>query len=422
MMNAELFEESQKYFPDGVNSPSHSFRTVGGSPLFPKSAKGAYITDAEGNRFLDLQNSSTILGHSHPLILEAIQKQLHNSFSTGTPTELEIELAKFIIGNFQNIDKIKFFYTESEACSNAVKLARSITTRNKILKFSGCYHGDSESLLKDSGAGNSLIESLNSSGIPKEVSDQTLVSEFNNIENLGDIFRIHSESIAAVIIEPVAANMGCVPAEKPFLEKIRELCDEHNTILILDETKTGFRIAFGGAQEIFGINADLVVFGNNIGGGFSLAAIGGNEKIMNHFASFGKVFAEGIPLVNTLAFAAGNTTLNYIKNTPDFYLNLNKKAEILDFGIGKILNSKGIAHRINRRGSMMSVFFHVHKVSDFQDAMNSNVALFNNFFHYLLKNKIFLPPHALKSWFVSDAFKENHTDYILDTLQKFEYS
>ena len=421
MNNSQLFEESLQYFPGGVNSSSHSFYTVSGNPLFIKSAKGSHLTDVENKNFIDL-HSQGILGHQHPEIIHAIQTQLQNGFSSGTPSELEIELAKIIIENASNSEKIQFFSSESQACLNAIKLARAFNGKSKILKFSGGYHGDSESLLKDSGAGNSLSKSLDSKGIPKGISDLTLVSEFNNIEDLEDIFRVHSQEISAVILEPVATNMGCIPAEMLFLQKIRELCDKSQSLLIFDETKTGFRLDFGGSQNVFNINADITVLGNSVGGNFPFGAVVSSEKIMNQAAHYGDVFSEGIPNGNSLAFAAGIATLNFIKNNPDFYQKLNKKAENLDFEIGKILNSKNISHRINRKASIMSLFFHTNKVSNFQEALASNTSLYNNFFHFMLENGVFLPPNALKSWFVSDAINDSEIDKIIETVGKFQYS
>lgn len=421
MNNQELFQKSQLYFPGGINSFSQTFLTVGGNPIYIKSAKDATITDVEDKNYLDLQQSANILGYAHPEIIEAVSEKLKTGFFSATSTEKETELAQIIVENIPNIDKVKFFSSETEACENAVKVARSFTGRDKILKFSGNYHGDSETLLKDSGAGNSLNRNLNSAGIPIQVSDLTLVSQFNDVESLEDIFKANSGEIAAVILEPVAANMGCIPAETLFLQKIRELCIRDKTLLIFDESKTGFRLAFGGAQEIFNIQADILIFGNILGAGFPIAAIGGNEKIMNQFNPYGDVFSGGNSAGNPLAFSAGTALLNYLKNTPDFYKNLNRKAEMLDFGIGKILNEKNIPHRINRKGSMLSLFFDIHKVSDFQDAMESNLALYNNFFHFLLENGIFLPPHSLKSWFVSDAITENDIEKILETVRSFTY-
>jgi len=421
MNNQELFQKSQLYFPGGINSFSQTFLTVGGNPIYIKSAKDATITDVEDKNYLDLQQSANILGYAHPEIIEAVSEKLKTGFFSATSTEKETELAQIIVENIPNIDKVKFFSSETEACENAVKVARSFTRRDKILKFSGNYHGDSETLLKDSGAGNSLNRNLNSAGIPIQVSDLTLVSQFNDVESLEDIFKANSGEIAAVILEPVAANMGCIPAETLFLQKIRELCIRDKTLLIFDESKTGFRLAFGGAQEIFNIQADILIFGNILGAGFPIAAIGGNEKIMNQFNPYGDVFSGGNSAGNPLAFSAGTALLNYLKKTPDFYKKLNRKAEMLDFGIGKILNEKNIPHRINRKGSMLSLFFDIHKVSDFQDTTESNLALYNNFFHFLLENGIFLPPHSLKSWFVSDAITENDIEKILETVRSFTY-
>lgn len=424
MMDANtLYEESLRYFPKGINSPAQSFLTVGGNPFFCVSAKGACLQDAGNNRYADLNNSGggILLGHAHPVIEEAVIAQLHKGFSAGTPTETETEFAKIITNHVLPGGQVCFFSSESEACANAVKLARAFTNRKKILKFSGGYHGDSGSLLKDSGAGDSLISGLNSAGIPDEISALTFVVPYNSTDEAAEFFRHHAEDCAAVIVEPVAANMGCVPAEFSFISGLREICDKAGSVLIFDESKTGLRLAPGGAEDIYKVKPDLRIFGSAVANGSPLGILIGSSDMMSRLMPSGNVFAEGNPSGNALAYAAGIATIDHILRNPDFYEQLNKKAETLNFEIGKILNEKGISHRINQKGSMMSLFFQIKSVSCFSDALDSNLSLFNNFFHHLLRNGVFLPPNGLRSWFLSEAFGDNETSKILEAVHKFRY-
>lgn len=422
--SSALFTEAQRYIPGGVNSPVRAFKSVGGVPVFMKSANGAYLTDEDDRTYVDYINSwgPAILGHTHPAVLEAIQKQAEKGFSFGTPTELETEIAKFIVENVPNIDQIRMVSSGTEACMSSIRLARGYTRRDKIIKFEGCYHGHSDSFLIKAGSGAATFGNPNSPGVTQGTAKDTLLARYNDIEQVQDLFRHNTGEIAAVIIEPVAGNMGCVLSEHHFLQKLRELCDENGALLIFDEVMTGFRLAFGGAQELFGVQADLVTYGKVIGGGLPVGAFAGRNEIMDHLAPKGAVYQAGTLSGNPLAMRAGLETLKLIKEDANFFQKINKTTETLDFEIGKILNEKGIQHRINRKGSMMSVFFHISAVSDFDQAQQANHSLFNNFFHQLLKNGIYLPPSGYETWFISAAITETEIDKTLDAVRKFEYS
>lgn len=422
--SSALFAEAQHYIPGGVNSPVRAFKSVGGTPIFMKSASGAYLTDADDRSYIDYINSwgPAILGHTHPQVLEAVKSQAEKGFSFGTPTELETEIAKFIVENVPNIDQIRMVSSGTEACMSAVRLARGFTGRDKIIKFEGCYHGHSDSFLIKAGSGAATFGNPNSPGVTQGTAKDTLLARYNDFEQVTDLFRHHQDEIAAVIIEPVAGNMGCVLPENNFLQKLRKICDEYGTLLIFDEVMTGFRLAFGGAQEIFDVKADLVTYGKVIGGGMPVGAFAGRNEIMDHLAPKGAVYQAGTLSGNPLAMRAGLETLQLIKNDADFFEKINRTTELLDFEIGKILNSKDIAHRINRKGSMMSIFFHIAAVSDFDQAQQANHALFNNFFHHLLREGVYLPPSGYETWFISAAIGELEIEKSLEAIQKFEYS
>lgn len=419
MNNSEFFSEAEKYFPGGFSSPVKIFRPVGGNPVFFKKGMGAYLQDLEGNIFLDLQNYSNLLGYGSEVFSENTEGFFKNLFSENV--ELELQFAEKFTTLIPNTELIKFFPSESEACDKAIQLARSYTQRKKILKFSGCFHGDSVSLLKDSGASDFLGINLNSAGVPTEVSALTLVSEFNNIEDFEYLISKNKNEIAAVIIEPVAVNMGCVPAENSFLQSIRKICSEENILLIFDETKTGFRISVSGAQQVYQIPADLLVYGSTVTAGIPFGILGGKKEVMQKFSPLGDVFAEGY-VGNSLPFFMGLKTLEALQTNPDFILQMNDQAEQIDFEIGKILNRKNIQHRINRKGSVLSLFFHATKVSNYKDADFSNTSLYNTFFHHCLKHGISLPPHALKAWFVPGSLKDSDITKILSCVENFEFS
>lgn len=422
--SSALFEEAYKYIPGGVNSPVRAFKSVGGVPIFMKSAKGAYLIDADDRKYVDYINSwgPAIVGHAHDEVVEAVKLQAEKGFSFGAPTELETEIAKFIIENVPNIDQIRMVSSGTEACMSAIRLARGYTGREKIIKFEGCYHGHSDSFLIKAGSGAATFGNPNSPGVTSGTAKDTLLAKYNDIEQVQDLFRHNQGEIAAIIVEPVAGNMGCVLPENNFLQNLRKVCDENGALLIFDEVMTGFRLAFGGAQELYNVKTDIVTYGKVIGGGMPVGAFAARNEIMNKLSPRGDVYQAGTLSGNPLAMRAGLTTLQLIKNNPNFYEKLNKTTETLDFEIGKILNEKGVAHKINRKGSMMSVFFHTNRVSNFEEAADSNHSLFNNFFHQLLAQGIYLPPSGYETWFISDAINETEIEKTLEAVRNFDYS
>ncbi|WP_312345996.1 glutamate-1-semialdehyde 2,1-aminomutase [Chryseobacterium binzhouense] len=420
--SSALFNEANQYIPGGVNSPVRAFKSVGGVPVFMKSAKGAYLTDADDNTYIDYINSwgPAILGHTHSEVLEELKIQAEKGFSFGAPTELETEIAKFITANVPNIDQIRMVSSGTEACMSAIRLARGFTGRDKIVKFEGCYHGHSDSFLIKAGSGAATFGNPNSPGVTSGTAKDTLLARYNDLKQVKDLFANNPAEIAAIIIEPVAGNMGCVLPENNFLQELRKICDENGALLIFDEVMTGFRLAFGGAQELYGVKADLVTYGKVIGGGLPVGAFAARNEIMDHLAPKGAVYQAGTLSGNPLAMRAGLKTLQIIKNDAGFFGRLEKTTEILDTEIGKILTEKGMAHTINRQGSMMSVFFDSENVSDFDEAQKANHNTFNRFFHHMLTNGIYLPPSGYETYFISDAIKENEIEMTLEAVRKFE--
>lgn len=419
--SSALFEEAKKYIPGGVNSPVRAFKSVGGVPIFMKSAKGAYLTDSDDRTYIDYINSwgPAILGHTHPEVLEAVQKQAEKGFSYGTPTELETEIASLIVRNVPNIDQIRMVSSGTEACMSAIRLARGYTGREKIIKFEGCYHGHSDSFLIEAGSGAATFGNPNSPGVTRGTAKDTLLVGYNDLEKVKFIFEQNKNEIAGVIIEPIAGNMGCVLPENNFLQELRKLCDENGTLLILDEVMTGFRQAFGGTQERLGVKADLVTYGKVIGGGMPVGAFAGRNEIMDCLAPKGSVYQAGTLSGNPLAMRAGLTTLQIIQRDVDFYKNIDKTTETLSQEIEKIFAEKGLQNVINRKGSMMSIFFGVEKVSNFEDAKKANHKQFNEFFHYLLSNGIYLPPSGYETWFISSAIKQTEIDKTLEVIRNW---
>jgi glutamate-1-semialdehyde 2,1-aminomutase len=419
--SSSLFQEAQNYIPGGVNSPVRAFKSVGGNPVFIKKAIGAYLFDEDENAYIDYINSwgPMILGHTHPKVLDAVSKQLEKGFSYGTPTELETEIARLIVENVPNVDKIRMVNSGTEACMSAIRLARGFTGKDKIIKFEGCYHGHSDSFLIKAGSGAATFGNPNSPGVTQGTAKDTLLAVYNDIDSVKNLFEKNPEEIAAVIIEPIAGNMGCIVPEEKFLEELRKTCTENNALLIFDEVMTGFRLGFGGAQEKLKIDADLVTYGKIIGGGFPVGAFGGRNEIMNLLAPQGPVYQAGTLSGNPIAMRAGITTLSILKNDLDLYQRISDTTETLHKEISSILIEKGIAHTVNRFGSMVSFFFGKHKVRNFDDAQKSNHHLFNQFFHHLLKEGIYLPPSGYETWFISDAIKNKEIEKTIDAVKKF---
>lgn len=420
--SSALFQDAQNYIPGGVNSPVRAFKSVGGTPLFIKKALGAYITDEDDRDYIDYINSwgPMILGHTHPEVLEATVKQMQNGFSFGTPTELETEIARLITSLVPNIDMVRMVNSGTEACMSAIRLARGFTKRDKIIKFEGCYHGHSDSFLIKAGSGAATFGNPNSPGVTQGTAKDTLLARYNDLESVVSIFNKNQDQIAAIIIEPVAGNMGCIVPKADFLKGLKTLCEQNGALLIFDEVMTGFRLGIGGAQERLGIDADIVTFGKVIGGGFPVGAFAARKEIMEFLAPLGPVYQAGTLSGNPIAMRAGFTTLNLLNNDRELYTRIDQTTETLAKEIDTILTEKGIEHRINQLGSMMSVFFTNEEVNNFDDAQKANHNLFNKFFHHMLQNGIYLAPSGYETWFISDGIKQKEIDKTLEAVRSFE--
>lgn len=418
--SSRLFAEASEVIPGGVNSPVRAFKAVGGTPIFVKEAKGAYLFDEDGNRYIDYINSwgPMILGHAYPPVVDAVIERAKKGTSFGTPTALETEIAALAVSMVPNIDKIRFVNSGTEACMSAIRLARGFTGREKIIKFAGCYHGHSDSFLIQAGSGAVTFGSPNSPGVTQGTAKDTLLATYNDLDNVTSIFEANKNEIAAIIIEPVAGNMGCIPPAPGFLQGLRDLCDAHGTLLIFDEVMTGFRLAKGGAQELFGITADIVAFGKVIGGGLPVGAFAARNEIMNYLAPVGPVYQAGTLSGNPLAMAAGLEMLKALNNDPEVFVRIDAKTAYLETGIRNILETKGIAHTINRTGSMISVHFDARPVTDFTTAGYGNNDTFKKFFHGLLDNGVYIAPSAYETWFITDALTYNDLDFTLAAIEK----
>ncbi|MFK7757661.1 MAG: glutamate-1-semialdehyde 2,1-aminomutase [Flavobacteriales bacterium] len=417
----KLFERAKKNIPGGVNSPVRAFNSVGGNPLFMKSAKGAYLYDADGRKYIDCINSwgPMILGHAHPEVVEAIKKQTDDSTSFGTPTEWEVDMAELICSIIPNVDKVRMVNSGTEACMSAVRLARGFTGKDKIIKFAGCYHGHADCFLIEAGSGALTFGEPNSPGVPKAVANDTLIAQYNDLESVKAIMEANAGNVACLIVEPVAGNMGCIPPNAGFLEGLRSLCNEHNIVLIFDEVMTGFRLTIGGVQQLLKVQADLVTYGKVIGGGLPVGAFGGKAEIMNHLAPEGPVYQAGTLSGNPVAMAAGFTTLSILKDSPEIYTELDKKAKTLVAGITEIAERKSIPLTTNQVGSMLSVHFSDQPVTDFNSAKHAAGEMFNKFFHHFLENGIYLPPSAYETWFLTDALVDEDVEKILGVFEGF---
>jgi len=418
--SSRLFAEAEKVIPGGVNSPVRAFKSVGGTPIFIKEAKGPYLYDEDGNRYIDYINSwgPMILGHAYEPVVNAIIERAKKGTSFGAPTALETEIAALAVSMVPNIDKIRFVNSGTEACMSAVRLARGFTNREKIIKFAGCYHGHSDSFLIQAGSGAVTFGSPNSPGVTQGTAKDTLLATYNDLQNVSDLFTANPNEIAAIIIEPVAGNMGCIPPAEGFLEALRELCDANGTLLIFDEVMTGFRLAKGGAQQLFNVKADIVAFGKVIGGGLPVGAFAARNEIMNCLAPVGPVYQAGTLSGNPLAMAAGLEMLKALNNDAAIFDRLNEKTAYLENGIRKILEAKNIAHTINRKGSMISVHFDAAPVTDFKSAGKGDNETFKKFFHGLLNEGVYIAPSAYETWFITDALTYDDLDYTLNAIDK----
>jgi glutamate-1-semialdehyde 2,1-aminomutase len=420
-LSQQLFFRAQQSIPGGVNSPVRAFKSVGGTPLFITKAKGAYMYDVDGNEYLDFINSwgPMILGHAHDEVIKAIQEKAVFSTSFGAPTELEITIAELIKTIAPNVDMIRMVNSGTEACMSAVRLARGYTQKNKIIKFEGCYHGHADCFLVKAGSGLATFNIQTVPGVTSGVSNDTLTCAYNDIAAVEQLVSTHKNEIAAIIIEPVAGNMGCILPEPGFLEALRNICTKENIVLIFDEVMTGFRLAAGGAQQRLKIDADLITYGKIIGAGMPVGAFAGKKEIMQHIAPLGNVYQAGTLSGNPLAMIAGYTLLNILKNNPSIYDELEAKGKYLEEGLKHVFNQKGIAHTINRLGSMISIHFCNHAVKDFSSAAQADTQLFNKFFHHMLNSGVYLPPSAFETWFISNAISYQDLDRTIQTASRF---
>ncbi|CAD6562838.1 glutamate-1-semialdehyde 2,1-aminomutase [Paraburkholderia sabiae] len=409
--NQELFDRAQKTIPGGVNSPVRAFRSVGGTPRFIERAQGAYFWDAEGKRYIDYIGSwgPMIVGHVHPEVLEAVQRVLSNGFSFGAPTEAEIEIAEEICKLVPSMEQVRMVSSGTEATMSALRLARGFTNRSRIVKFEGCYHGHADSLLVKAGSGLLTFGNPTSAGVPVDIAKHTTVLEYNNVEALEEAFKAFGNEIASVIVEPVAGNMNLVRATPEFLGALRRLCTEYGSVLIFDEVMCGFRVALGGAQQLYGITPDLTCLGKVIGGGMPAAAFGGRRDIMAHLAPLGGVYQAGTLSGNPIAVAAGLKTLQLIQ-APGFYDALSRQTTRLAQGLTEAAREAKIPFAADAVGGMFGLYFSESVPGSFAEISHCDIPRFNKFFHKMLDAGVYFAPSAYEAGFVSSA----HDDAIVD--------
>ena len=417
--SSKLFHEAKKVIPGGVNSPVRAFKSVGGTPIFIEKAKGAKLFDEDGNIYLDFISSwgPMIFGHAYQPIMEAINNQAFKGTSYGIPTILETKIASLALNMIPNMDKIRFVNSGTEACMSAIRLARGVTNKEKIIKFKGCYHGHSDSFLIEAGSGAITFGSPSSPGVTKGTAKDTLLAEYNNLEHVSNFFSEYPKEIAAIIVEPVAGNMGCIPPVKGFLEGLRTLCNQFDSLLIFDEVMTGFRLAKGGAQELLGIKADIATYGKVLGGGLPVGAFAASNEIMKFLAPDGPVYQAGTLSGNPIAMAAGYAMLKELNANQNLFSRLDEKTKYLEEGFREILKKKNIPYQINRLGSMISLHFTKEPVIDFKSSAKGNNNLFNRYFHGMLDEGIYLPPSAFESYFLNDALSIKDIE---KTISKFK--
>lgn len=416
----QLFSDAQQYIPGGVNSPVRAFRAVGGTPLFIDRAEGAYLYDADGKRYIDYVQSwgPMVLGHAHPDVIEAVVEQAQSGLSFGAPTELETELAEELCRLWPNMDLVRFVNSGTEATMSAIRLARGATGRDKIVKFEGCYHGHSDSLLVKAGSGALTMGVPSSPGVPASLADHTITLAYNDAESVRDCFARMGDEIACIIVEPVAGNMNCIPPVPGFLEALREVCDAHGALLILDEVMSGFRVSLTGAQGHYGIEADITTLGKVIGGGMPVGAFGGKRKYMEQIAPTGPIYQAGTLSGNPVGMVAGLETLRLVQE-PDFYERLNEKTERLVEGMLAAAKEAGVPLTANHAGSMFGFFFTDEpKVTNYQQVMNCNTERFNRFFHGMLDEGVYLAPASYEAGFMSAAHSDEDIDATIAAAKK----
>lgn len=423
-LSSSYFEKAKTLIPGGVNSPVRAFKSVGGTPIFMQSAKGAYLRDVDGNSYIDLIGSwgPMLFGQAHPVIENAVREALNDGFSFGAPTYKEVLIAEKICSMVPSIEMVRLVSSGTEATMAAIRLARAYTKRDKIIKFEGCYHGHGDSFLIAAGSGVATLGTPDSPGVTASTAKDTLTAVYNDLDSLQNLFEANLNHVATVIIEPVVGNMGLVIPKEGYLAGVRKLCDQFGALLIFDEVMTGFRLSPSGYQGICNVSPDLTTFGKIIGGGLPVGAYGGRSEIMDMIAPSGPVYQAGTLSGNPLATTAGLAILNHITNNLEVYDRLASQGNKLKLGIRSQLESLGLSYTINQIGSMFTLFFTDHPVNNFADAKTSDAALYGKYFHGMLERGIYLPPSQYESWFISDAIREEELAKILkaseETLQQ----
>jgi glutamate-1-semialdehyde 2,1-aminomutase len=415
-----LFEKAQNFIPGGVNSPVRAFKSVGGHPIFIKEAKGAYLIDENNNKYIELINSwgPMILGHAFPPVRKAVVKSIKDSFSFGAPSRKEVEMAELICELVPSIEKVRMVNSGTEATMSAIRLARGYTGRDKIIKFEGCYHGHGDSFLIAAGSGAITMGEPDSPGVTTGTAKDTLLAPYNDLESVQKLVAANKNQIAALIIEPVVGNMGCVLPKEGYLEGLRKICDEEGIIFIFDEVMTGFRLSLGGAQQRFNIKPDLTTLGKIIGGGMPVGAYGGKREIMDFVSPQGPVYQAGTLSGNPIAMTSGLTMLRYLKKNQEVYSQLEEIGDVLIDGIQNSLLKIGKNYTINRVGSMYSLFFTENPVYDLETAKTSDTKMFGQFFHAMLSRGIYLAPSQYESLFLSTALTSNHLKKIIKATEQ----
>lgn len=414
MNNSDLlFERAQLFIPGGVNSPVRAFRSVGGTPLFFKSAKGSILTDVDDKNYIDYIGSwgPMILGHCHEPIVETLKKATENTTSFGAPTKLEADIAELICEMIPAVEKVRMTNSGTEACMSAIRVARGYTNKEKFIKFEGNYHGHADAFLIKAGSGAITLGVPNSPGVTKGTAQDTLLAPYNDLSAVKKIIEDNPNQIAAIILEPVAGNMGCIPPKKGFLEGLRSLCNEHDIVLIFDEVMTGFRLSKGGASEYYGVNPDMVTLGKIIGGGLPVGAFGGKKEIMDMVAPVGPVYQAGTLSGNPIAMGCGYTLLKELNENPSIYSQLEENTAYFEKELRRVFDNKNLRYTINRVGSMISFHFDIDEVNNFDDACNANADLFKTLFHGVLKRGVYFAPSAFESLFLSTT----HSKELLDS-------
>jgi glutamate-1-semialdehyde 2,1-aminomutase len=411
-----LFEKAQQFIPGGVNSPVRAFRAVGGNPLFIREARGPFLYDEDGNEYVELINSwgPMILGHAHPGVEEAVREALSRSPSFGAPTAHEVEMAELICSMIPSVEKVRMVNSGTEATMSAIRVARGFTGRDKIIKMEGCYHGHGDSFLISAGSGVMTFGTPDSPGVTRGTAQDTLTAPFNDLEAVDVLITNNPGKIAALILEPVAGNMGCVAPEPGYLQGLRDLCTKHGILLIFDEVMTGFRLAPGGAQELYGVRPDMTTLGKIIGGGLPVGAYGGRRDVMDAVSPAGPIYQAGTLSGNPMAMAAGLTILKELKNNPSIYQQLDRITTFIVEGIKTQLEKRNLPHTINQVGSMFTLFFTNRKVTDYNTAKTADAALFGKYFNAMLQRGVYLAPSQFEALFVSYSINEKIARRILD--------